>query len=91
MSVYVALGSNLGDRAAMLQLAEDEVARLPGVKILRRSKVHHSPAMLPPGDVTPQPDFLNSVLELSSELSAPELLAALKEIERKLDRDPGAR
>ena len=91
MSIYVALGSNLGDRAAMLKTAQAEIAKLPGVKVLRSSKVHHSPALLPPGDTTPQPDFLNSVLELSSELSAPELLQALKKIERGLGRDPGAR
>ena len=91
MSIYVALGSNLGDRAAMLKTAQAEIAKLPGVKVLRSSKVHHSPALLPPGDTTPQPDFLNSVLELSSELSAPELLQALKKIERELGRDPGAR
>jgi 2-amino-4-hydroxy-6-hydroxymethyldihydropteridine diphosphokinase len=91
MSVYVALGSNLGDRAAMLKAAEAAIAALPGVKVLRSSKVHPSPALLPPGDVTPQPDYLNSVLELSSELSAPELLTALKEIEKKMGRDPGGR
>ena len=91
MSVYVALGSNLGDRAAMLAAAEAAIGRLPGVKVLRRSKVHHSKALLPPGDVTPQPDYLNSVLELSSELSAPELLKALKQIESEMGRDPGGR
>ncbi len=91
MSVYVALGSNLGDRAAMLAAAEAQIAKLPGVKVLRRSKVHTGPALLPPGDATPQPDYLNAVLELSSELSAPELLAALKEIERTLGRDPAGR
>jgi len=91
VSVYVALGSNLGDRAALLKQAEAEIAKLPGVKVLRGSKVHQSPALLPPGDTTPQPDFLNSVLELSSELSAPELLKALKSIETRLGRDPGGR
>ena len=91
MSIYIALGSNLGDRAAMLKTAEAAIAKLPGVKVLRSSKVHHSPALLAPGDPTPQPDFLNSVLEVTSELSAPELLAALKKIERELGRDPGAR
>lgn len=87
MSVYVALGSNLGDRAAMLEAAEREIEKLPGVRILRRSKVHHTAALLPPGDPTPQPEYLNAVLELVSELSAPELLAALKDIERRLGRD----
>lgn len=89
MSVYVALGSNLGDREAMLKAAETAIAKLPGVKVLRRSKVHHSPALLPPGDATPQPDYLNAVVELTSELSAPELLAALKQIESEMGRDPG--
>lgn len=91
MSVYVALGSNLGDRAAMLRQAEAAIGRLPGVKVLRSSTVHHSPALLAPGDTTAQPDYLNSVLELSSGLSAPELLSALKQIERELGRDPGGR
>lgn len=91
MSVYVALGSNLGDREAMLKKAEAEIAKLPGVKVLRSSKVHHSPALRAPGDNTPQPDFLNAVLELSSELSAPELLKALKTLEAQLGRDPGGR
>jgi 2-amino-4-hydroxy-6-hydroxymethyldihydropteridine diphosphokinase len=91
LSVYVALGSNLGDRAAMLQAAEAAISKLPGVKVLRHSNVHHSKALLAPGDLTPQPDYLNAVLELSSELSAPELLAALKQIERGLGRNPGGR
>lgn len=91
MSIYVAMGSNLGDRAAMLEAAKAQIAKLPGMKVLRSSKVHHSAALLPPGDATPQPDYLNAVLELSSELSAPELLAALKKIEREMGRDSGAR
>ncbi len=91
MSIYVALGSNLGDRAAMLKAAQTQIAQLPGVKVLRSSTVHHSPALLAPGDATPQPDYLNSVLELTSELPALELLAALKGIERKMGREPAGR
>lgn len=91
MSIYVALGSNLGDRTAMLEAATAAIGKLPGVKVRRRSKVHPSPALLPPGDTTPQPDYLNQVLELSSALSAPELLAALKQIEKEMGRDPGGR
>lgn len=86
MSVFVALGSNLGNRAAMLEAAQAEIAKLPGVTITRRSTVRETPALLPPGDPKPQPAYLNSVVELVSELSAPELLAALKGIEKKLGR-----
>ncbi len=86
MSVFVALGSNLGNRAAMLSAAEAEIAKLPGVTVRRRSRVHETPALLPPGDPTPQPAYLNAVVELVSELSPHELLAALKAIEVKLGR-----
>lgn len=91
MSVFVALGSNLGDRAAMLARAEEEIAKLPGVSIRRRSQVRETPALLPPGDPRPQPSYLNSVVELQSALSAPELLKALKAIEVKLGRTTATR
>lgn len=86
MSVFVALGSNLGNRAAMLVAAEAEIQKLPGVTITRRSRVRETPALLPPDDPRPQPSYLNAVVELVSELSPPELLAALKAIEVKLGR-----
>ena len=89
--VFVGLGSNLGDREAMLKVAQAAIAQLPGVQVLRSSKIHHSKALRAPGDTTPQPDYLNSVLELFSELSAVELLAALKQIERAMGREAGPR
>ncbi len=89
--VYVGLGSNLGDRAAMLKAAEAAIAQLRGVEVLRGSKVHHSKALRAPGDATPQPDYLNSVLELSCQLSVAELLGGLKQIERAMGRGPGKR
>ena len=87
MSVFVALGSNLGNRAAMLEAAEAEIGKLPGVTVTRRSRVRETPALLPPGDPRPQPAYLNAVVEVVSALSAPELLTALKGIEKKLGRE----
>ncbi len=91
MSVFVGLGSNLGDRAAMLDRAVAEIARLPGVKVLRRSKALTTPAMLPPEDPTPQPDYLNAVVELQTRLEPRALLKALKALEVQLGRKQAKR
>ena len=37
MTVFVGLGSNLGDRAAMLDAAVEAIGKVPRVKVLRRS------------------------------------------------------
>lgn len=86
MSVFVGLGSNLGDRAAMIDRAVEAIAAVPGVRVVRRSANHASPAMLPPEDPTPQPDFLNAVVELETHLAARPLLARLKQIEKSQGR-----
>lgn len=80
---YVALGTNLGDR--LLNLAEAK-RRLAALGALRAGPVLETEALLPPGDRTPQPAYLNSVVELDTRLSARALFVALKRIERELGR-----
>lgn len=83
---YLALGSNLGDRAAQLELA----ARLleeAGVHVLRASPVIETE----PFGVTDQPRFLNQVLEVEWAGSARELLAVAKAVERRAGRRPRRR
>lgn len=81
--VYLGLGSNLGDRAANLAAARKQIAALgtPG----RESTVFES---APWGVDIPQDDFLNQVIELTTELDAVQLLMTLQEIERELGRGP---
>jgi pantoate--beta-alanine ligase len=80
---YVALGSNLGDRAALLEGAVGELASTHGVRVLRRSKwIDTAPVGGPVG----QPRFLNGVVELDCELEPEDLLARLLEIERRHGR-----
>jgi 2-amino-4-hydroxy-6-hydroxymethyldihydropteridine diphosphokinase len=43
----------------------------------------------PQGEVLDQPDFLNAVLRIDTELGPEELLRACKEIELELGREPG--
>ncbi len=79
---YVALGSNLGDRAAYLARAREAIASLPHTRILAESRVEETP---PFGPVA-QGAFLNQMLAVETELSPRELLDGLLEIERGAGR-----
>ena len=83
MRCYVALGSNLGDR--LLNLAEAR-RRLALLGPHRAGPVLETVALLPPGDLTPQPNYLNSVDELETTLPAVALFHQLKRIERDMGR-----
>ena len=75
---YVGLGSNLGDREAMIRAA---IAALPGVVAV--SELRETD----PVGVTEQPAFLNGAVALETALSARELLESLLAIERSLGRE----
>ncbi len=82
MRIYVGLGSNLGEREAMIRLALDDLARLPETTLLRASSLYDTE---PVGDVD-QPNFLNAVAEVESGLAARRLLWNLQLIEKRLGR-----
>ncbi len=78
--VYLALGSNLGDRRAHIAVA---VARLaPDVVVERVSSLYETE----PAYVLDQPRFLNAALRGRTALEPSALLALLKRIERELGR-----
>jgi 2-amino-4-hydroxy-6-hydroxymethyldihydropteridine diphosphokinase len=80
--VFVALGSNLGDRAAHLAAARDAIARLPGTRLIAASAVEET---APLGDA-PQPPYLNQMVLLETDLDPRPLLAALQAIEHARGR-----
>ena len=81
---FVGLGSNLGDRRALLDSAIARLDARPGCRVRRVSPWLENAAVGgPPG----QPDYLNGVLELETSLPPRELLAALHEIELEHGRD----
>jgi 2-amino-4-hydroxy-6-hydroxymethyldihydropteridine diphosphokinase len=80
-SVYLSLGSNLGDRAEYLRRAIEALDQA-GVRVLRVSRVRETE----PVDVTDQPRFLNLVVEAETDLAPGELLARTQAIERELGR-----
>jgi 2-amino-4-hydroxy-6-hydroxymethyldihydropteridine diphosphokinase len=83
--IFLALGSNLGDRLGNLNSAR--AALSPQVRLLKASPVYETP----PWGFEDQPAFLNQVLELETELDPWELLAYLKQLEKQLGRQPGIR
>lgn len=91
MRAFVALGSNLGDRPANLRAASHALDTLAHTRVTAQSAIHETVALLPPEDPTPQPAYLNSVIELETQLSAEVLHAELKAIETRLGRTSSTR
>lgn len=81
---YIAMGSNLGDRAATLLAAAKMLADLDGVRVRKISRMIQTEAVGGPGD---QPAYLNAAVKIETTLAPRRLLAALQEIEAALGRD----
>ena len=81
--VFVALGSNLGDRAQWLAEARERLAALPETRMVRASSVEET---APLGDV-PQGPYLNQMVELDTGLEPEALLEACLGIEAALGRE----
>jgi 2-amino-4-hydroxy-6-hydroxymethyldihydropteridine diphosphokinase len=81
ISVYLALGSNLGDRLATLQRAVDLLDARSGIEVLRSSRVYETDPVGPP-----QPAYLNAVIEVRTELEPQALLKECLAVENELGR-----
>jgi len=84
---YVALGSNLGDRAAHLDRARVALTLLPSTRLIAASSVEET---APLGAMAQAP-YLNQMVALDTSLAPESLLAALHAIERALGRVRGVR
>jgi 2-amino-4-hydroxy-6-hydroxymethyldihydropteridine diphosphokinase len=82
---YIGLGSNLDHPSRQVETAIDCLAELPETTLEARSGLYRS---APFGGVE-QADFVNAAAGLLTGLSARELLAELKAIERRRGREPG--
>ena len=80
--VYIALGSNIGDRDSHLQFGVSGLNKAGDCSVTRVSEFINT---APYGNVN-QTDFLNGCLELETLLSPHELLTLTKEIEQKSGR-----
>ncbi|NQZ88389.1 MAG: 2-amino-4-hydroxy-6-hydroxymethyldihydropteridine diphosphokinase [Colwellia sp.] len=80
--VYVGLGSNLSDPKKQIHLAVDALANIEHSQLTNISSLYFSRPMGPQD----QPDYMNAVAEISTQLSPLNLLDELQAIERLAGR-----
>lgn len=83
---YIGLGSNLEQPQQQVRQALQALARIPQSQLVAHSRLYRS-VPLGPAD---QPDYVNAVAALDTELSAESLLDALQAIEQAQGRVRGA-
>ncbi len=82
VAAFIALGSNLGDPAGQIRAAFVALAQLPHSRLLQTSRLYANPPMGPQD----QPDYVNAVALLSTQLRPLALLDALQAIEQAAGR-----
>jgi 2-amino-4-hydroxy-6-hydroxymethyldihydropteridine diphosphokinase len=81
-TAYIGLGSNLGDRAALVAEAAGHLGFLPGVRVSALSPVYRtSPVGEDMGG-----EFLNAVARVETDLDPQEFLASLLALEKEMGR-----
>ncbi len=84
---FVALGSNLSGNldcpASQIIRAFQSIKQLPKTKLIKRSSLYQSA----PFGYADQPDFINAVVEISTQLSPKTLLEKLLKIEHEAGRE----
>lgn len=80
---YVGLGANLAEPRRQVQSALEELSHLPRTLVTARSSLYRS---APLGHLE-QPDFINAVARLETELEPHALLAALRALEQAHGRE----
>jgi 2-amino-4-hydroxy-6-hydroxymethyldihydropteridine diphosphokinase len=81
--VYVALGSNVGDRAAHLAHARARLAALSRTRLVKESRIEETAPLGP----VPQGAYLNQMVLLETALEPSELLVYLHAIESERGRE----
>ncbi len=79
---YVGLGANLGDPARAVRQALVDLGQLPQTRRVAASDLYRTAPHEAQG-----PDFINAVAALETALTAPELLAALQQLEDAAGRE----
>lgn len=79
---YVGIGSNLDEPRRQVASAIEDLGRLPDTRLIRASSRYRSPPM----DRSEQPDYVNAVAALLTQLDPHSLLHALQAIEKQHGR-----
>ena len=83
IKAYIGLGSNLDDPQSQLKKAIIAMEMVPSTSVVKTSSFYRSKPVGPQD----QPDYINAVVELDTELSAPVLLDYLQAIENEQGRE----
>jgi 2-amino-4-hydroxy-6-hydroxymethyldihydropteridine diphosphokinase len=86
-TVYLSLGSNVGDRLSHIKHALELLSTTPGISVRRVAGLYETE----PVGVHDQPWFLNTVAEIATDLDPRVLLAAVKRVESVVGRTPSYR
>ena len=82
ITAYIAVGSNLADPVSQANLAIETLKSLPQSKFIAASKLYSSTPMGPQN----QPDYINAVVAIETELTPIELLNCTQAIEQEQGR-----
>jgi 2-amino-4-hydroxy-6-hydroxymethyldihydropteridine diphosphokinase len=82
-TAFIALGSNLQQPEQQLLRAFAEIKSLPKTRLIKRSSLYKTA----PVGYDNQPDFINAVAQVETDLTPRELLRALLAIENKHGRE----
>jgi 2-amino-4-hydroxy-6-hydroxymethyldihydropteridine diphosphokinase len=80
--VYISLGTNMGDRENFLREAIEELGQHPSIQLQSVSSIYETD----PVGFVDQPNFLNLVVKIFTNLSPQELLEVTQSIENQLGR-----
>lgn len=76
--VFLALGGNLGNPRQAFATAARELRQHPQIELVAAAPLYRTPPVGGPAD---QPDYLNTVIELTTDLTPQQLLAFSRKIE----------
>lgn len=79
---YLAIGSNIGDRERNCAEALKKLSEISGIKINKKSSFYETG----PEDGPPQGDYINGVIEISTDIPPLDLLAQIKHLEKDMGR-----
>jgi 2-amino-4-hydroxy-6-hydroxymethyldihydropteridine diphosphokinase len=82
MRCFIGLGSNLENPQQQINTAIEDINTVENVQVVQRSSLYRSPPMGPQD----QPDYINAVIEIETDLLAHDLLDSLQAIEQQHGR-----
>ncbi len=82
VTVYIGLGANLGDAQEAVVQAITAIASIPGLLITAQSSLYRTAPIDSSG-----PDYINAVVQVTTSLTAPDLLGFLQSLENQAGRE----